>query len=123
MLVSSCGNALRGGHQLCGVHGAEGIRWEVTKPAIGPVNVLHTAITIIAGGRESQPAAHFLIPQRGNILHLDVTIDQRSFNLIAQDNMRRIADLVSIHADITRLNALVPAMKFSVLKAGCSPKR
>jgi hypothetical protein len=65
---------------------------------------------------------HFLIPQRRNILDLNLAINQRAFNFIAQDNMRRVADFVGIDADKARFDALVPGDEVFALKAGCSPK-
>ena len=51
---------------------------------------------------------HFFVPQRRNIIDLDVAINQRAFNFIAQNDVCRIAHLIRVDADKARLDALIP---------------
>ncbi len=108
--------------QLRGVHSAKGIGWEIAKAAVGPVDILHAAVAVVAHGRDAQPVLHLLIPQGRNVLYLNLTVDQRSLNLIAQDHMRGVAHFVSIHADEARLHLLVPGDEILFAKGGLRAK-
>ena len=102
--------------QLRGVHRAEGVRREVAEGAVGPVNILHAAVAVVADGVEAEISLHLLIPQRRNVFHLDIAFDQRFFNFVAQDDVGRIAHLVGVDADQARFNALVEANKVGLFQ-------
>lgn len=63
--------------QLRGVHRAERVRREVAESAVGPVNILHAAVAVVADGVEAEVSMHLLIPQRRNVFHFDIAFDQR----------------------------------------------
>ncbi len=94
--------------QLRGVHRAQRVGREVTEPAVGPVDILHAAVAVVVFGGLPEPGLHFFIPQGRDIVHLDLAVDQRPLNLIAQHHVCRVAHFVRIDADIARLHALVP---------------
>jgi hypothetical protein len=48
---------------------------------------------------------HLGVPQRRNVLGLDLALDQRALDLEAQDDVRRVGHLVGVDADEARLHA------------------
>lgn len=80
------------------------------------MNILHATIPIVAGGRQPQPVLHFLVPQRRDIIYLNLAVDQRTFNFITQDDMRRVAHLIGIDANKAGFHLLIPGDKIVLAK-------
>lgn len=93
--------------QLRRVHGAERVAREVAERAVGPVNVLHAAILVVALCGEPQPLLHLGVPQRGDVCHLDATFHQIALQLVAQDDVGRVGHLVRIDPDKAGLDPVV----------------
>ena len=58
---------------------------------------------IVAARVDAEQRLHLLVPQRRDVLGLDLALDQRALDLVAQDHVRRIGDLVGVDADEARL--------------------
>ena len=102
--------------QLRGIHGTQRIRREITKPAVGPVNILHTTVAVIPDGIDAQIFLHLAVPQGRNIVNFNVTFHQCFFDFITQNHVSRIAQFISVNADETRLNALVEFHKVAFIQ-------
>ena len=76
----------------------QGIGGEVTKGALGPVDILQHALRVI-GGNHTQVGLHLRVPGFGQVGHLEVLGEQSDFQLEAQDDVEVVGDLIGFHPD------------------------
>ena len=69
------------------------------------MHVLHGAVLEVAAGVQAQQLGHLAVPQRRDVLHLGVALDQGALDVEAQQDVGGVGHLVGIHADQSRLHA------------------
>ena len=83
------------------------------------MHVLHAAVVEVAAGVEAEHRLHLSVPEAGDVLALDLALDERLLDLVAQDHVQRIGAFVRGNADaVGGLHAREQAVEVAGLERG-----